>query len=473
MSDIINKDSTESVLTPPPKNMKDFFEITRYELKVLGFRLNNDNNFIQMDKYNLPIIYGKESVARRIYLACQLKYPNPLNERKILLGLDMIIETSNKDSFAEFRNDIKYNPTIINNSKIFIDELCGTEHNPLYDIIMNHIVWCVKRRIFGLDVDYPLWVNFSGNGNIGKTKSIEIWMRGICPEGYVAVPEDDKDSNILSNMEKHGNLLSDNFAVVFGELSGLSKVEIAHLKNLIDKGQIQIRKYFTQDHTKATNNAQLISTANTHLKDIFPRDEHIRKYCNIIITGEPGDDITKRKNIVNSFDFKAWITSIDENGSSPLSSVYNAYLQWVMKDCYAPTDSDIWIMGYIARHLGLTIPFNQIYSLYEASSIDKKWSRFKTFPQQLLRHKCEKVKRKSSGIQEYIMPDSIEEWQESDAFFDLHENHKHFGQTFYNSQYHTLLHEDLNMSMLQRKEILDSKITNVDKLIESPAIESL
>lgn len=403
--------------TTPPL---DVVGQTELALGALGYRFNEFWEFIKNDTYGTPMKIPPEAVSLEIFMYKTKENLIGLSTTLINSALEYIIFKKQAQQFADIRHKTNFDPSATNKGLDIVNAFTGIDHNKIYDTIFNHVLWCIKRRMRGMSVDYPIWVNFSGKDSIGKTWCLRTWMEGIIPTTYIEAPSGKtSDGNIINNIEKNGYLFAERYAIIFGELAGMSDVGIAQVKDIIDQPVINYRVMHTQTSARGRNTAQLLSSSNTHIRDNFQRDDYIRKYCDILFADGTPEELKSRWKIIDNFDYIEWMRSIDENGPSPLSAIYQEYLKWVKEDCYSPTESDIWMSGYVFTHSGKTILRKHIVGLYNKCPIKNKISNRSKFAILFKRFNLVESKLRRSGGTAYFIPGGSIPLEGYEQYFDI------------------------------------------------------
>ena len=386
------------------------------DLTEMGYSLNQFGNYQRTDANTGTPMPAKEDVlVTRIYDHRQTFNKRPISKERVR---DILVEHSQQysdDLYVKKVQETDFKPGTLNRIEDICEAIAGTNYPSLYPIVLNHMGHCIKRRMRHQQAVYPILINFSGPEACGKSYMVRRMFESILPQGYV---EDLKDSGTaLSNFEKNGYLLTERLGVVLGELASMERVSIDGLKDLIDAPEIDYRKFHQQRSAKGPNRAQLIGTSNKHLREIFQRDDYIRKYCNIAYEHCPREErVNVRWKKVDTFDWVEWLRSIDENAPSPLVAVYEQFKEWVKVDCYRPTEAEVWLSGYIHLNSGVERPFARIWDDYQrAFNLPKAKLGRDNFIKLLVKQGCEK--KTISGRSHYLLPTTITPLDGWDAYF--------------------------------------------------------
>jgi len=404
-----------------PKRQRDIQELLQMVLKTLGYSLDATFNFQKIDDYGHPLSNQTlDSITTNILNLKALKadeIPIDLTRTEIFDNLVEYQRSKKEQLFADTRAKLKYDPAAKTNIVELIKAVCGPNYNPLFPTLFKHINWCMKRRMLGLDVEYPLLLNISGEGGCGKGYLINRWVTSLLPPGYF---ESVKNAGeIFNNFEKNGYLFTNRYAIIMGELSNAENIVLSILKDIIDALFVDYRVYHTQGSFNGRNVAQLFGTSNKHLREIFPRDDFIRKYFNVefaLFVDE--HDKKDRWLTIEMFDFVNEMKTVDEKQPAPILSILDEYFAWVKEDCFNPTETDLWVSGFLFRNKGTEMYYHKIYQLYDDSSIKKKITKPDSFSKILKRHGAVKASRDKHGFR-YTIPMSVSEPLEgSEVYFD-------------------------------------------------------
>ncbi|HNU50721.1 MAG TPA: hypothetical protein PKJ98_07380 [Verrucomicrobiota bacterium] len=386
------------------------------DLAEMGYALNQFGNYQRTDESTgTPLQAPEDVLITRIYDHRQKFGKRPISKERIK---DILVENAQthwENLYVKKVREVEFTSGTPNKVEDLCRAIAGPNFHPLYPVVLNHIAWSIKRRMRQMPVDYPILINFSGPEECGKSFLVRRMCEAVLP---IRQFEELKDSGaILSNMERSGYLFTDRLVVVLGELTNMERVSIDVLKDLIDAEEIAYRRFFTQRSANGPNRAQLIGTSNRHLREIFPRDEFIRKYCNVCFDDCPREErVNVRWKIVDDFNFSEWFRSINESGPSPLAPVYPKFREWVKTDCYRPTETEVWLSGYISLHPGDERQFAAIWDDYQKNPhLPKAKLGRDNFQRLLVRQGCER--KTVSGRSHYILPAITTPLDGWDAYF--------------------------------------------------------
>jgi hypothetical protein len=414
----MSEDKPTETPTTSSASTTDVVSQIKYILGALGYSFDEHINFTKKDSFGRYIIKDTESVAFEILNYKTINKIPGLNKDIITSTLVWYKKEYPQQEFSKHRQKIQHDATAINRTEELVDAIAGKNHLKIYDTIFNQVGYCIKKRMYGEIPEYPIWLNLSGRDNVGKSYFLKKWMSSIIPSSYILKPKSTNDGNVLNNLEKNGHLFIEKYALIFGELAGMSDVKIPQIKDIIDDDEIAYRAYYSQGSIKGKNNAQLLSASNHHLKETFQRDDSIRKYCDIpFIVPDTIEEMKARWKVIDTFDYLEWIKSINENDESPLKKVYPEYLEWVKKDCYKPTETEVWVSGYINQNLGKEILFGTIFNDYGHCNIKMKISKTNDFSKMLVKQGCVKLEVKTNKGFKYKFPSSNDPLEGAEIYF--------------------------------------------------------
>lgn len=185
---------------------------------------------------------------------------------------------------------IKYDPACIKEGDMFLQELHDLwdikERQEVLNAAMRHFLWQVKRKLRGLPVSWPIWLNYYGGAGIGKTSMINS----------IGAPL--KDFAILTSIaelldeERQVMKLCSTYYINIDEISvetknpytddgTLTKGQNAALKKLLTQEKSRTRNMGGQSQSTRRYTFSVISSANEHLYDIIYDEKTMRRYFEV------------------------------------------------------------------------------------------------------------------------------------------------------------------------------------------------
>lgn len=256
---------------------------------------------------------GKKVIVREIHAAQELKH--------ILEGIEPEIDAKRRPAVREC---LKFNPDKAKGAEklIRIALKAFDAYSVLNMAILIRWLWGVKRYLFQLTVEDPLFLNFYAKQGTGKTTFIRALMHSLGEYIY-----EGKLGDI--NKEGHANIFSSKYILFFDELRLDSEdkkqayVILATLKYIITMRTNTRRLFHTQKMQEDARIFSAISTSNKPLINTIYDDTGMRRFVEIECKVEAGDKKYLKIPFIESSDpevkrkaenvFKNMWRGIDEN----------------------------------------------------------------------------------------------------------------------------------------------------------------
>lgn len=249
-----------------------------------------------------------------------------------------------------------------------------TESQELWVMLMSHMMWLVKRRIFGLGVRSDIWISIFGGQNVGKTY---VFTNCIFKpiNAYYVMTELSKIEDVDREVAKFTN----NFVVNFDEIalgsSGMddnvnrvSEKMLQNLKSILTRDELYIRRMGGQDQMKLDKTFVAVSSANSHLYDVIFDKTGMRRFFEFNTNAEKqydNDLIAKLADMSTD----AW-QGIDENlpkGYWDQSSELGQEVFRIQKTYRPKNNVSEWISGETVKHSDTnTVDVKHAYTSYKA-----------------------------------------------------------------------------------------------------------
>jgi len=161
------------------------------------------------------------------------------------------------------------------------------------------------------------------------------------------------------------------------------------LKNQIDAEKVVYRMLGFNKTAEGRNNAQLVGTSNTRLRNTIISDTDIRKWAEIDFWSYPNNEVPEKMVIpLQKWDWLSLWKSVDESKPSPFhdSAVYNSFAVWTKNKCQHESSHMLYIQKLLDNNDGQWLSKREIYDdgyLMEVKEHQLNWGNFK--------EKCEKV----------------------------------------------------------------------------------
>jgi len=152
----------------------------------------------------------------------------------------------------------------------WIDAVCKEGHE-LSTVVMQHWVWQIKRKLYGLPVTDHMCPILQGATGSGKSTEV---TRLLAPVDIV-VSRQSLDQLID---ERHYVELSRHYIVYIDEMAGAAKAELARLKSLITDETISGHVFHSQRRAVVKQNATLLGSSNLRVSSVITDETSARRY---------------------------------------------------------------------------------------------------------------------------------------------------------------------------------------------------
>lgn len=368
-------------------------EIDKNLLEING-KLTFGNGVLSwhIDNCVIPL----NELVDRIWCHRQIQNQNNISRENISTCLLNSESVTRMDTMKDFLQSVTYVPNLPDKFEELSRLLTQTNYETIYPIILKHVVWTVKRRLFQLPDYCPIFINIYGSAGIGKSEFLRA-MFSIFPS---TLKSSVTNAAELFNDERQTFRFVQNFVIVMDELTGLNRADLNKLKNMIDTLIVVYRMLGFNKTAMGHNNAQLIGTSNTRLANTLKTDTDIRKWAEIDMFGYPDNEIpTKMITPMKEFDWFSLWKSVDENGPSPFHNpdTYSNFKNWTAKKCQHETGTTIFIENILNKYSGEWISKLELFDkqyLNQVIDFPLGWSGFK---EKIEKYGC-KIIRKTSGM---------------------------------------------------------------------------
>ena len=170
-------------------------------------------------------------------------------------------------------------------------------------VALQHFLWQIKRKMFGLSVVNHLMIVFNGEQGCGKSTLVQQ----LC----APVKELTASATINDITDNRSHNIWKNSVLVFDEIGYSTPENITLIKQRITGSEWSSRLMFSNKDTTVTNNTTMIGTTNKDISRLIFDDTGMRRFFQI-------DVCNFDFNITNNINFLLLWKSIDENGKSPL-----------------------------------------------------------------------------------------------------------------------------------------------------------
>lgn len=228
---------------------------------------------------------------------------NDLERRVIYWGAQqqkaMLVQLQAKVDFAAL-NDLVAD---------FVFLITGTR-NPLHIAVIQHLIWQVKRKLFGLPITNHMMPVLFGKTGCGKSIAIKLLCSPL-EEVF------DSGASLEAIDDKFGNDRFQNYYIIFfDELAKMTKVDSGNLKRVITSTVLSARKMRSQLIQRVINNSTFIGATNTPLGVLLKDDTSARRFWEIQTLEK--SELCRNWDQINNLDFLKLWQGVDQNVASPI-----------------------------------------------------------------------------------------------------------------------------------------------------------
>lgn len=315
----------------------------------------------QMKGYTIAL----DELVIRIWCHRESQMQKRLSKEQISFALTNQESAKREQLFRNFKDTIKYQAGTPDQFESLARLVSGDKYEDIYPTVLRHVVWSVKRRVFGLPDYCPIFLNIYGGAGIGKSEFLRA-MFSVFPACFKSNVSNAAE---LFNDERHTFRFVQNYVITMDELTGLQKADLNKLKNQIDSPIVIYRMLGYNKTASGRNNAQLIGTSNTRLANTLISDRDIRKWAEIDMQEWPDEQVPEKMvQPLHAFDWLTLWQSVDENSKSPFqdATTYSQFKLWTAKKCETETPTSLFIKGIITRYHGRHMTLPELYDEYIA-----------------------------------------------------------------------------------------------------------
>ena len=322
-SDLINKYIEDTELQSQNQEAEKI-PATTYIISYI----NNNRNLWEINGNFSQVYFIKNNIKRSVACDDLLNYiindnnnnPYKYNTEELKAAYNVIINEWKSLCVANLYNILRYNTNSLSNKKLYIKGLfnflqptCSLE---IFNTLLTHWAWQVKRKILTLPVQNHIWLNFFGATGIGKTVFLKELVKPLIE--FTSTTSIGK----LFDDTREIKRLTENFVLIFDELSvnvdsesgSLSSDNKNILKSILTGDKLDARVYQTQQQAKRDITFSCISSANSHLYDVIFDETSMRRFFDIICEAKKPESYYEINNIYKlTLDF--W-QGIDENNDA-------------------------------------------------------------------------------------------------------------------------------------------------------------
>lgn len=259
-----------------------------------------DGNLIQLNKQTIAQI----DLAREIYIYFKEKRYN-FSKSDIHDVITQHIYINKKKKFESIKELIRYKESNNILEKWLSGVVVKDENFKIYKSVIEHFVWQVKRKVFGLKVDFHNMPIFRGKQKSGKTTAIKKLIGPLINYSFEPM------MSIVNDSREYFSF-TDNYICFFDELVRSQQADINALKRLITIDKLTYRILSKNENSVSPNNCTFIGATNSNIDEMIYDPTGMRRFFQIPCLDQLD------WSLINSTDYiKIW-TSVNENSSSPI-----------------------------------------------------------------------------------------------------------------------------------------------------------
>lgn len=195
---------------------------------------------------------------------------------------------ASNNALAQLQNKLRYKPENAPLLDAWVDDLLDamyvTTERDIARVVIKHMLWQVKRRIYGKEVSNDLWVAFYGAQGKGKSFTVRNCIFKVIDEFYC-----ETQLSKIDDIDREIRKFSDNYIVNFEELAvgstgveertnKVNKKTMANLKSILTSDKLYVRQMGGQNQLTVNKTFVPISTANEHLFDVVYDESGMRRF---------------------------------------------------------------------------------------------------------------------------------------------------------------------------------------------------
>lgn len=214
--------------------------------------------------------------------------------------LQLFVNTIREQAAQQIYSKIVYDPSCVDEGRECLSELYQVwkikEKYEIFETLMKHWMWQVKRKFLNRPVKWHLWINFSGGTGIGKSETIRIMCKDIFEDFYneTSISKLFDETREVQRLSTKYILNMDELAVNATGLEDDGRIkpdQKATLKAILTGEKFDNRVYGTQQQATNRITFACISSSNNHLYDVVYDETSMRRFfefnCGLIKGSQP------------------------------------------------------------------------------------------------------------------------------------------------------------------------------------------
>lgn len=222
-------------------------------------------------------------------------------------GLAVWMREQARSHLNELRERLRFLPSEVDLVEKWVIAATG-KSDPCDVAVMKHFIWQVKRKLYGLPVEFHMMPVLFGKSGGGKSVAVHQLLKPL------------ESVTMLQNMTVFNDqfsrqMFNRNYVMFFDELAKSKQVDINSLKNIITAPRVEWRGIQSESINSASQNCTFIGCSNDPLRERIQDTTSARRFWQI----NCADKLDWKS--INGIDYVGLWKSVDENQPSPLLTV--------------------------------------------------------------------------------------------------------------------------------------------------------
>lgn len=229
-------------------------------------------------------------------------------EKDLTKALDELQEEKRQDALDEVRTQIGYTGEDDVEIQRFVTAMTGRA-DEVELAVVKHLLWQIKRKMFGKKVSEHMMVIFRGRQGAGKTEAVRALFMPIKSWFKNASLREVTD-------DRWRHFLKDAYVIFCDELQHAEYASVDALKNILSAEALDSRRLGTNNYDNLVQNATFLGASNKPLPELIRDPTGMRRFFEIT-TLDKMDWET-----INSVDpLRIW-RSVDEHRNEPYIALF-------------------------------------------------------------------------------------------------------------------------------------------------------
>jgi len=245
---------------------------------------------------------GKETDSGLLF--SKMALDTPIRNSELRHAFDLWLDEQDRLALEAARKQLVYAASAVDVCSLWVEAVTG-DTDPVDIAVIQHWIWQVRRKLFGLPVEHHLMPIFTGKTDSGKSTAITRLL------GPIKDLSTFRDADILQD-ERQSAVLARYFVIFFDEMPKVVSTNSECIKNRITSETVSWRKLGTNNHVTRNNVASFIGAANEDVASLFYDPTGMRRFYEVHAL--PKIDW----ETVNRLDYLAMWKAVDQTQPSPL-----------------------------------------------------------------------------------------------------------------------------------------------------------